>query len=395
MKINGREISMNDGLSGELPEKEGREPTGISAALKCAEQALFRASPNPRVGCIIVGTDGNVLGRGATQPAGQAHAEIMALRDAADRGFDTRGATAYVTLEPCSHHGRTGPCCHALAAAGIAKVVASVTDPNPLVAGRGFAYLQNHGVEVQVGPGADASRELNIGFFSRMIRRRPWVRLKSATSLDGVSALPNGVSQWITSAEARSDGHAWRARACAILTGIGTVQADDPRLDVRMVDTGRQPALALVDSQLKVSPNASIFGVKRPVYIYTASTSTDKAGKLRALGAEVIHMPSLGGGVDLDGMLKDLATQRQVNEVHVEAGTRLNGALLNGGHVDELLQYLAPRLLGPGQPMALMEALTDLADGICLDIRSVTKVGPDLRVLARLSGRDRFLQEHA
>jgi diaminohydroxyphosphoribosylaminopyrimidine deaminase / 5-amino-6-(5-phosphoribosylamino)uracil reductase len=363
----------------------------VSEALRCAEQALLRASPNPRVGCVIVDTLGRVVGRRATQPAGQAHAEVMAMRDAREHGFDLRGATAYVTLEPCSHHGRTGPCCQALAEAGIGRVVASVTDPNPLVAGRGLAYLQSHGVEVEVGPGAAESMELNIGFFSRMIRKRPWVRMKSATSFDGVSALSNGASQWITSAPAREDGHAWRARACAILTGIGTVEADDPRLDVRTVETPRQPMLVLVDSQLKVSPDAALFAAQRPVYIYTAAADADKAARLRARGAEVIEMPAAGGGVDLARMLEDLAVHRQVNELHVEAGAALNGALLGAGLVDELLHYWAPRLLGPGRPMALLPTLSDLTQGVQLDIRSVRQIGPDLRVVARLGGHDEFL----
>src|SRR6218665_3909584 len=224
----------------------------ITEALDLAPQVLYRTSPNPRVGCVIADAAGVVIGRGSTGPAGSAHAEIMALRNAAAGGHSGRGATAYVTLEPCSHHGRTGPCCDALVAAGIAKVVASLTDPNPLVAGQGFARLRAAGVAVQVGPSAQGARELNVGFFSRMLRHRPWVRMKLAASLDGVTALADGSSQWITGPAARADGHAWRARACALLTGIGTVLADDPRLDVRALHTERQPALVLLDSALRV-----------------------------------------------------------------------------------------------------------------------------------------------
>lgn len=221
----------------------------MSQALGLAAQALFTSSPNPRVGCVITSADGHaLLGQGFTQQAGGPHAEVMALRDAAARGHDVRGATAYVTLEPCSHHGRTGPCCDALIGAGIARVVASLADPNPLVAGQGFARLRAAGVQVEVGPGAHEARELNIGFFSRMLRGRPWVRVKAAASLDGATALGNGASQWITSPQARADGHAWRARACTLLTGVGTVLADDPRLDVRELPTPRQPRLAIVDS---------------------------------------------------------------------------------------------------------------------------------------------------
>src|SRR3954469_8488751 len=204
-------------------------PKAMEEALALARSAIALSEPNPRVGCVLVSPDGaRVLGAGHTQPAGQAHAEIMALRDAASRGEDVRGATAYVTLEPCSHHGRTGPCCDALVAAGIGRVVASLEDPNPRVAGEGFRRLRAAGVAVEVGPGAEASRELNLGFFSRMVRKTPWVRMKIAASLDGHTALENGQSQWITGEAARADGHAWRARANVVLTGIGTVLEDNP-----------------------------------------------------------------------------------------------------------------------------------------------------------------------
>ena len=188
-----------------------------------AYQSLYLTSPNPRVGCVLVDAAGRTIGQGHTQQAGGPHAEVMALRDAAAQGHSTVGATAYVTLEPCSHHGRTGPCCDALIKAGVRKVVASIADPNPLVAGQGFERLRAAGVEVEIGPGAAESRELNIGFFSRMLRKTPWVRMKVAASLDGKTALDDGTSQWITSEQARTDGHAWRARACAVLTGMGTV----------------------------------------------------------------------------------------------------------------------------------------------------------------------------
>ena len=213
----------------------------LHQALALAEQAIGLSDPNPRVGCVILAADGRLLGAGHTQPAGEAHAEVMALRDATGRGHDVRGATAIVTLEPCSHHGRTPPCCDALIAAGIARVVVAVEDPNPLVAGQGLARLRAAGIVVELADLAiaEAARELNIGFFSRMQRGRPFVRLKSAVSLDGRTALPDGRSQWITGEAARADGHAWRARASAILTGIGTVKEDDPRMTVRAVDTPR------------------------------------------------------------------------------------------------------------------------------------------------------------
>ena len=247
-------------------------PPLMQQALALAAQALTLSSPNPRVGCVIATAEGRVLGEGFTQRAGGAHAEVMALRDAQARGQEVRGATAWVTLEPCAHQGRTGPCCDALAAAGVARVVAALEDPNPLVAGQGFARLRAAGVAVEVGPGAEAARELNLGFFSRMQRGRPWVRAKVAASLDGLTALPDGQSQWITGAAARADGHAWRARACAVLTGVGTVLADDARLDVRAVATQRQPQVLVLDSHLRTPPNASLFIADRACYIYAAAS---------------------------------------------------------------------------------------------------------------------------
>ncbi len=368
-------------------------------ALKNASCALTLSQPNPRVGCLIVSPFNETLGEGHTQRAGGPHAEITALRDAEARGNSVIGATAYVTLEPCSHHGRTGPCCDALIAAGIKKVVATNTDPNPLVAGQGFAKLRAAGVEVEVLPPEDpmaiASRELNIGFFSRMVRKTPWVRMKIAASLDGKTALPNGASQWITSPEARADGHAWRARACAILTGIGTVLRDQPRLDVRMVETQRQPHIVVVDSQLQTPENAPLFIADRAVYIYTATQNTAKSATLEARGAKVICLPGVfpdgtpTGKVDLAAMLKDLG-QREINELHVEAGHQLNGSLVREGLVDEFLLYLAPKLMGQGAGIADFGPLTDLTQAMPLTFQSTEMVGPDLRILARITGRDQF-----
>ncbi|MDD2712465.1 MAG: bifunctional diaminohydroxyphosphoribosylaminopyrimidine deaminase/5-amino-6-(5-phosphoribosylamino)uracil reductase RibD [Simplicispira sp.] len=367
--------------------------TFMNQALGLAAQALFLSNPNPRVGCVLVAPDGWVIGRGFTQQAGGPHAEVMALRDAATAGQDVRGATAYVTLEPCAHQGRTGPCCDALIAAGIGKVVASIADPNPLVAGQGFARLRAAGVEVQVGPGAAESRELNIGFFSRMVRGTPWVRLKVAASLDGATALTNGASQWITSPAARADGHAWRARACAVLTGIGTVQGDNPRLDVREVATPRQPQAVVVDSRLQTPPDAHLFIATRACTIYAAGSLDaefeSRRQALQARGATVLHLPSANGKVDLAAMLRDLG-QRGINELHVEAGHQLNGSLLREGLVDELLVYLAPKLLGPGLGMANIGPLSELAQAQALEFTSIERVGPDLRVLARLLGRGDF-----
>ncbi|WP_457280245.1 bifunctional diaminohydroxyphosphoribosylaminopyrimidine deaminase/5-amino-6-(5-phosphoribosylamino)uracil reductase RibD [Polaromonas sp. P5_D5] len=358
--------------------------------LRVSKEALYLSAPNPRVGCILADSSGNnILGTGHTQQAGGPHAEIMALRDAANKGHSVKGATAYVTLEPCSHHGRTGPCCDALVAAGIKKVVASIADPNPLVAGQGFERLRAAGVEVEVGPGAGESRELNIGFFSRMVRKTPWVRLKVAASLDGTTALANGQSQWITSPEARTDGHAWRARASAVLTGIGTLLEDDPQLDVRLVETPVQPCRVIVDSLLQTPPGAKIFRSGGPVWIYTATRSSPQEAALVAKGATVICLPDARGKVDLAAMMKDLA-QREINELHVEAGSKLNASLIRSGLVDEFLVYLAPRLLGPGQGMAALEPLQTLANGLELQFVSAERIGPDLRIVARVAGRDAF-----
>jgi len=361
-------------------------------ALSLATRARFATPPNPRVGCVITDDAGTVLGQGHTQQAGGAHAEIMALRDAAAKGLSVKGATAFVTLEPCSHHGRTGPCCDALIAAGIGKVVATNIDPNPLVAGQGFARLRAAGVEVQVLPTNDPlaiqARELNIGFFSRMIRKRPWVRMKLAASLDGQTALPNGVSQWITSPQARADGHAWRARSCAVLTGIGTVLADNPKLDVRLVQTPRQPTLVLLDSRLRVPLEASVFTAERPRIVYTAAANEAKKQALRARAVSVVELPTEGPDahkqVDLVAMLRDLA-RREINELHIEAGPRLNLAFIRAQLVDEFLLYLAPKLLGQGQAMTPLGPFTTLAEAVTLRFESVEQIGPDLRLLARPS----------
>jgi diaminohydroxyphosphoribosylaminopyrimidine deaminase / 5-amino-6-(5-phosphoribosylamino)uracil reductase len=338
---------------------------------------------------LLVNSRGEVLGQGNTQQAGGPHAEIMALCDAASRGNSVEGATAYVTLEPCSHHGRTGPCCDALIAAGIKKVVVSIEDPNPLVSGRGIAKLRAAGIEVEVGPGAAESRELNIGFFSRMIRKTPWVRMKVAASLDGTTALASGQSQWITSEEARTDGHAWRARSCAVLTGIGTVLEDNPRLDVRLVETPRQPHLVVVDSRLETPLDAHLFIAGRALFIYAAGQNDAKKAALEARGATVIHLPDANGKVDLAAMMKDLA-KREINELHVEAGSKLNGSLIRAGLVDEFLIYLAPKLLGPGQGMAAFGPLQELSEAVELQFLSADRVGSDLRVVARGIGRDQF-----
>ena len=361
----------------------------IERALELAAQARLLAPPNPAVGCVLVDAQGQVIGQGHTQATGQAHGEVMALRDAAARGHSVRGATAYVTLEPCAHHGRTGPCCEALIEAGVAKVVASLTDPNPLVAGRGLDRLRAAGVQVEVGPGAQQARELNIGFFSRMRRGRPWLRLKVAASIDGTTALGDGQSQWITSPAARADGHAWRARACAVLTGIGTVLADDPTLNVREVTTPRQPVRVIVDSHLQTPMQARILQGGGPVWIYTAVRDAGREVELSARGAHITCLPDAQGKVDLAAMVQDLA-RREINEVHVEAGSKLNGSLMRAGLIDELLIYLAPLLLGPGQGLLALPALGQLSDGVALQFTDFQRIGPDLRVMARRVGSEAF-----
>lgn len=364
----------------------------MARALALARQAGHDVAPNPRVGCVLATPDGRVIGEGHTQRVGGPHAEVMALRAAQAAGHATAGATAYVTLEPCAHHGRTGPCCDALAAAGIARVVAALPDPNPRVAGQGLARLAAAGVQVQVGPGAPEAFEINIGFFSRMVRGRPWLRLKMAASLDGTTALANGASQWITGEAARADGHAWRARASAVLTGVGTVRQDDPRLDVRLTATTRQPALVIVDSRLQTPLAARLWQVpQRPVHLYTAETDPARHAPYLARGAHVTALPSPTGKVDLPALLRDLAARHEVNELHVEAGHRLNGSLLRENLVDECLLYLAPRLLGPGAGLAAIGPFTTLAQALPLAFHAIDRVGDDLRLVARPPERAAFM----
>jgi diaminohydroxyphosphoribosylaminopyrimidine deaminase/5-amino-6-(5-phosphoribosylamino)uracil reductase len=354
----------------------------MSRALGLAGRALNDAAPNPRVGCVIV-REGRVIGEGWTQPPGSNHAEIEALLDARRNGHDVRGATVYVSLEPCSHFGRTPPCSTALIEAHVGRVIAAVEDPNPLVAGSGLEMLRSAGIDVRCGLLEQEAAEMNVGFFSRMQRGRPWVRMKIAASLDGKTALQSGASQWITSEEARKDGHAWRARACAVLTGIGTVKADNPRLDVRLVEAMRQPLRVLVDSRLEVEAGARLFEGPGTVMVATASADRKRRAALRSVGAEVVDLPNEHGKVDLAALMKELA-RRQINEVHVEAGFRLNGSLVEAGVVDELLVYLAPMLIGEAQGMLHLPALADLAHAQRLEFREVAMVGSDARLRARL-----------
>jgi diaminohydroxyphosphoribosylaminopyrimidine deaminase/5-amino-6-(5-phosphoribosylamino)uracil reductase len=353
-------------------------------ALALAERAIGVSEPNPRVGCVVV-RDRTVVGRGHTQHAGGAHAEVMALADAAARGADVRGATVHVTLEPCAHHGRTPPCADALVAAGVGRVVIALRDPNPLVSGKGAARLAAAGIAVEWNDAAAAaSRELNVGFVSRMERGRPWLRMKVAVSLDGRSALADGTSQWITGTAARADGHAWRKRAAAVLTGVGTVRDDDPRLDVRLVETVRQPLRVIVDSRLETPPTARILAPPGEVLVYAAIDDRARRSALEAHGAEVALAPSPSGKVDLAAMVADLG-RREINELHVEAGEKLNASLLAAGLVDELLVYVAPKLLGDGRGLAALPPLARLDDALGFAFVDVARIGDDLRLLLRPS----------
>ena len=351
----------------------------MAQALRLAELGLYGTSPNPRVGCVLV-RDGVNVGSGWHQRAGEPHAEIHALREAGDKA---RGATAYVTLEPCSHHGRTPPCTEALIGAGVARVVVAAQDPNPEVAGAGIARLRAAGITVESGLMETAARELNIGFFARMTRGTPWLCSKIAMSLDGRTALGNGKSQWITGGAARRDVQRWRARSCAVLTGINTVLADDPQLNVRDIATERQPLRVVLDSHLQMPPTARMLQGEG-VLIYTAAQDAEKLAVLEQAGATVVTLPDANGQVDLPAALHDLA-QRGCNEVLVEAGSTLNGALLRAGLTDELLLYVAPQLLGDAaRGMAQLGELTALDQRIELNWQDVRQVGEDLRIMAKV-----------
>ncbi|MGH8693461.1 MAG: bifunctional diaminohydroxyphosphoribosylaminopyrimidine deaminase/5-amino-6-(5-phosphoribosylamino)uracil reductase RibD [Burkholderiales bacterium] len=350
----------------------------MARALRLAEHGMYSTTPNPRVGCVLV-KDGRIVGDGWHERAGGPHAEVVALTAA---GANAKGATAYVSLEPCSHHGRTPPCVDALIAAKVARAVAAMQDPNPQVAGGGLRKLREAGIQVEAGILETEARELNIGFVSRMTRGRPWMRVKIAASLDGKTALKNRVSQWITGADARRDGHRWRARSCAVMTGIGTLRDDDPSLTVRDVETSRQPLRIVVDSRLRITPEAKILE-GGGVLVATATRDEGKTRALASKGAEVVVLPNAENKVDLLELAKYLSG-RGINEVLVEAGTNLNSALLRAGVVDEFLIYLAPHLLGDaGRGMLDLGELTEMNKRLQLNILETRMIGSDLRILAR------------
>jgi diaminohydroxyphosphoribosylaminopyrimidine deaminase/5-amino-6-(5-phosphoribosylamino)uracil reductase len=349
----------------------------MARALALAERGLYTTTPNPRVGCVLVKA-GEVVGEGWHVRAGEPHAEVHALRAAGERA---RGATAYVTLEPCSHYGRTPPCAHALIDAGVGRVVAALRDPNPQVAGRGLELLTLAGIEVQVGLLETEARELNVGFVARMTRGRPWLRLKTAASLDGKTALLNGESKWITGPAARADVQRWRARSCALLTGVGTVLADDPQMNVRDLDSGRQPLKVIVDSRLQTPPAARILA--GGALIACAEAHPARRAALAAAGAEILALPGADDRVDLTALMTELA-RRGLNEVHGEAGATLNGALLQAGLVDEWLAYFAPLVLGhSARGLFDFPALTAMADRRGFTLLDATRVGADLRLRLR------------
>jgi len=352
----------------------------MARALQLAALGLDTTTPNPRVGCVIVRA-GTVVAEGWHRRAGEPHAEALALQAA---GANARAATVYVNLEPCSHHGRTPPCADALLAAGVARVVAAMEDPDPRVAGAGLRRLRAAGIDTDVGLLEAEARELNLGFVSRMTRGRPWVRVKIAASLDGKTALANGVSQWITGPDARRDGHRWRARSCAVVTGIGTLKDDDPRLTVRDVPVQRQPLRVVVDSGLRIGLDARILE-GGGVVVATASDDSAKTQALTAAGAEVWRLPDPGGKVDLAALMRELA-RHGANEVLVEAGINLHSALVAVGVVDELVLYLAPHLLGDaGRGIVRLPGIENMEQRLNLSVRDLRTFGPDLRLVARLA----------
>lgn len=342
----------------------------MQRALGLAEKGLYTTTPNPRVGCVIA-TDEKVVGEGWHEKAGGPHAEVVALDVA---GAQAAGATLYVNLEPCKHYGRTPPCVEKIIRSGVKRVVAAMREPNPRAAG-GAAVLEAAGIRFEHGLMEEEARELNIGFVSRVTRGRPWVRLKVAATLDGRTAMPDGSSQWITGAEARRDAHRWRARACAILTGAGTVRADDPRLTVREVETPRQPLRVIVDSRLETPPSARILEGGN-VLIFAAAAGNGPSG------AEVVVLPNKNKKVELPAMLEDLG-RRGVNELHVEAGFRLNGSLVREGCVDEYLLYFNPSFLGDSAQGMVDLPPVGLEKRPRLKTLSVERFGDDLRILAR------------
>ena len=355
----------------------------MTLALQLAEQGLYTTTPNPRVGCVIV-KNNRIIGQGAHLKAGEPHAEVLALRTAGERA---KGADVYVTLEPCNHHGRTPPCVDALIQAGVGRVVVAMQDPNPLVAGNGVKRLQASGIQVEVGLMESVAFNLNSGFIARMTRGLPYVRCKIAASLDGRTALNNHQSQWITGEAARADVQHWRAQSCAIITGIGTVLADNPSMNVRLANVSRQPLRVIVDSQLQTPPDCKLLSTSHPqsapVLIAYANDANQQQQSLMAKGVRLLQLPNQNGNVDLMALLATLA-QQGVNEVLLEAGQGLNGAFLQAGLIDELILYYAPKLMGTdAKGMFAVPELTNMQQVTHLQIIDVRQFGQDIRLRAK------------
>ncbi len=354
----------------------------MARAIELTERGRNTSTPNPSVGCVIA-KGGRILGEGWHERAGEPHAEIQALKACAESPV---GATVYVSLEPCAHQGRTPPCANRLVEARVARVVAALEDPNPLVHGRGAECLRDAGIQVDIGLMAAEAEEAHRGFLHRMRHGRPWMRIKSAASLDGRIALANGESRWITGEAARRDVHALRARSCGILTGIGTVLRDDPDLTVRHVPCNRQPRRVLIDSRLQVSPQAKLFQGEPPI-IFTVSRDAVKRSRLMQAGAEVVTAPTdpTSGKTDLPAIARELAA-RGFNEVTVETGAKLSGSLLAAGVIDEIVLYLAPKLFGDSaQGLFALPEMTRIEQALMPRIIDVRQLGDDLRVVARLA----------
>lgn len=354
----------------------------MARAIELARRGLYTTDPNPRVGCVIVDNRGQVLGEGWHERAGGPHAEIAALKDAgADHLY---GATAYVTLEPCCHHGRTPPCTDALIHAGIGHVRVAMLDPNPRVAGKGIKALRDAGVTVDVGLLEHEAAALNPGFISRMTKGRPFIRVKLAASLDGRTALGNGDSKWITGEAARADVQRWRARSSAILTGVSTVLHDDPSLNVRDMDIGRQPLRIVADSTLRMPVSAQMFRLPGETLIVTANNDHERARELKKVGAQVLFVGTSKNSIDLDALMSYLAAN-ETNELHVEAGSTLCGALLHAELVDELVLYIAPHIMGShARGLFNIPPLDSMSERIKLKIRDVRAVGEDWRFVCDL-----------
>jgi diaminohydroxyphosphoribosylaminopyrimidine deaminase/5-amino-6-(5-phosphoribosylamino)uracil reductase len=367
-----------------MSEFSAEDNRHMAEALRLAELGLYTTDPNPRVGAVVV-KDGKVVGRGFHKLAGEAHAEVLALQEA---GAAAKGATLYVTLEPCAHEGKTPPCADAVVKSGVARVVAAMTDPNPLVSGKGFEKLKAAGIRAEEGLMAPQAKALNPGFISRMTRGRPWVRTKLAASMDGRTALANGESKWISCDASREDVHRWRARSSAVLTGIGTLLADDPTFTVRLPGKWRQPMKVIVDTNLSTPANAKVFALNPDlVYIATGVDDPEEHEPLNAIGANVQVFPERRGFMDLKSILETLA-ELECNEVLMEAGAGMNGALLEAGLVDELILYMCPSLLGDkARGMFSLPGISSMDERRGLEIVDARMFDKDLRLILRPEAR--------